>query len=294
MAFIGIDRDIEHHWIYQDAEYFKIWFEILMRTRYGKETERKLIESELVTIEYGYFVFGRIKWSERLKVSERRIRTLFDKLLKDGMIELVMKYRKCSVYKVVNYAKYHVKNDQQSDQQPDQPQQGDSGFADQQSDQPATSERPAGDQRATTQEQSKQSNKVNNNKINKILYGDHVLLTVEQFQKLTKDLTEPVLSSLIDDINYWFTQKPTRIKDYKDHNLMIRKWHKNNLNKPLTVINGGRPNYRPNKTGNSGKPILPMIQDVPKSTPISDERREAMRQKARLLDGKVTGTEDNR
>src|SRR5690242_4478953 len=104
MAFIGIDRAIENHWIYQDPEYFKVWFEILIRTRYGKDTERKLIEGELVTIEYGQFVFGRIKWSERLKVSERRIRTLFEKLINDGMIELVLKYRKCTVYKVVNYA----------------------------------------------------------------------------------------------------------------------------------------------------------------------------------------------
>lgn len=169
MAFIGIDRAIENHWIYQDPEYFKVWFEILIRARFGKDTERKLIEGELVTIEYGYFVFGRIKWSERLRVSERRIRTLFDKLLKDGMIELVTKYRKCTVYKVVNYAKYHVKNDQQNDQQQDQPQQDDTSFDDQQNDHPATSDRPAGDQRATTQEQSKQRNK--GNKVNKeIIY----------------------------------------------------------------------------------------------------------------------------
>lgn len=294
MAFIGIDRAIENHWIYQDPEYFKVWFEVLIRARFSKETERKLIEGELVIIEYGYFVFGRIKWSERLKVSERRIRTLFDKLLKDGMIELVMKYRKCTVYKVVNYAKYHVKNDQQNDQQPDQPQKGNTGFDDQQTDQPATSERPAGDQRATTQEQSKQRNKGNkvNKEIIKILYGEHVLLTEEQFQKLTNDLSEPVLTKLIDDINYWFTQKPTRLKDYSDHNLMIRKWHKKNLDQPLTVLNGGKPNYRPNKTGSSGKPIIPIIQDVPKSSPLPEEKREKYRQMARNMD--INGTEGNR
>lgn len=171
MGFIGIDRAIKDHWIYQDAEYFKVWFEILISTRYGKSTEKRLIEGELVTIEYGSFVFGRIKWSDRLKVSERRIRTLMDKLIKNEMIELVLKYRKCTVYKVVNYAKYHVKNDQQTDQQEDQSQQGESGFSDQQNDHPATSERPADDQRATTQEQSKQSKK--GNKVKKeTLYTD--------------------------------------------------------------------------------------------------------------------------
>ncbi len=293
MAFIGIDREIEHHWIYQDPEYFKVWFEILLRTRYSKETEKKLIEGELVTIEYGHFVFGRIKWSDRLKVSERRIRTLFEKLIKDGMIEVVNKYRKCSVYKVVNFAKYHVKNDQQSDQQPDQSQQGEMDFGDQQTDQRATSERPAGDQRATTQEQSKQGNK--ENKVIKTLYGEHVLLTIEQFEKLNKDLSEPIVEKLIEDINYWFTQKPTRIKDYKDHNLMIRKWHKNNLDKKLIVVQGGQAkSQRDNRSGLSRKPQIPIIADVPKSNPITAEKRAEMLEKARRLDGKDTGTEDRR
>jgi hypothetical protein len=134
----------------------------------------------------------------------------------------------------------------------------------------------------------------NNNKDNKeikvkkevikILYGDHVLLSDEQFQKLTNDLTEPVLTKLIDDINYWFTQKPTRIKDYKDHNLMIRKWHKNNLDKPLTVINGGQSNFRPNNRGFSGKQHIPIIADGPKSAPLSEEERAEMLRMAELLD----------
>lgn len=87
----------------------------------------------------------------------------------------------------------------------------------------------------------KKPNKVKEEVI-KTLYGDHVLLTDEQYKKLINDLTEPDVIKLIDDINYWFTQKPLRIKDYKDHNLMIRKWHKNNLEKKLTVIAGGQAN----------------------------------------------------
>lgn len=76
-------------------------------------------------------------------------------------------------------------------------------------------------------------------KVIKTLYGEHVLLTDEQYQKLINDLSEPDVTKLIEDINYWFTQNPSRIKNYKDHNLMIRKWHKNNNEKKLTVIGGG-------------------------------------------------------
>lgn len=242
MAFIGIDRAIEHHWIYQDPEYFKVWFEILIRARFGKETERKLIEGELVTIEYGYFVFGRIKWSERLKVSERRIRTLFDKLLKDGMIELVMKHRKCTVYKVINYAKYHVKSDQQNDQQPDQPQQVNIGFYDQQNDQPATSERPAGDQRATTQEQSKQRNKVN--KVNnKRIYAEQVSLSEDEYLKLVEKYgNEDSVKWAIEKLSNYKCSKATKYKS--DYHVLIGWVYDDFEKKKLTVVHGGQSQYK--------------------------------------------------
>lgn len=166
-GFIGIDRGIEEHWIYQDAEYFKVWFEILLRTRYSTEPEKKLIEGKFVTIEYAHFIFGRISWSDRLKVSERRIRTLFDKLIQDGMIRVVSKYPKFTIYHVLNFSKYRPIFDHHSDQQNDQQQgcmgQGISDICDQQNDSAATSNRPAADQQPTTQEQgSNKGNKVNN------------------------------------------------------------------------------------------------------------------------------------
>jgi hypothetical protein len=288
MAYIGLDRGIRSHWIYQDAEYFKVWFEMLWCARFSRDPHIEPIDGELIEVNYSEFIYGRIKWSERLKVSEQRLRTLLKKLCQEKMIEVVSKHRKCTLYKIINYEKFN----QQSNQHSDQPQQGYNSYGNQQDNQSSTSSQPAANQQPTTKEEG--SNKVNKVKkeIIKILYGDHVLLSDEQYQKLTNDLTEPILTKLIEDINYWFTQKPTRIKDYKDHNLMIRKWHKNNLDKPLTLINGGKPNYRPNKTGNSGKPILPIVQDGPKSAPVSEERREEMRRKARLLDGKDTGTEN--
>lgn len=116
----------------------------------------------------------------------------------------------------------------------------------------------SGNSSGTVEEQSGNNNKnVKKDKnvkkvkeeVIKTLYGDHVLLTDEQYKKLINDLTEPDVIKLIDDINYWFTQKPLRIKDYKDHNLMIRKWHKNNLEKKLTVIAGGQANASKPESG---------------------------------------------
>ncbi|HDR5039345.1 TPA: hypothetical protein QCR75_005816, partial [Bacillus anthracis] len=79
--FIGISRGITDHWVYQDAEYFKTWFEMLHRARFAREPSTELIEGQLVTLERGYFIFGRIGWSKRIGISERRLRTLVNKLI---------------------------------------------------------------------------------------------------------------------------------------------------------------------------------------------------------------------
>ena len=139
--FIGISRCITKHWIYQDAEYFKVWFEMVYRARFAKEPEKKLHEGQLITINRGEFIFGRVSWSNRLKVSERRIRTLIKKLLNDNMIIVVQKYNKFTHYKIVNYEKYNQQNDQQEDLEPEE----DTQKSDQQNDQQATSKRPASD-----------------------------------------------------------------------------------------------------------------------------------------------------
>jgi hypothetical protein len=159
VAFIGLDRGIVDHWIYQDAEYFKVWFEMLYRARFSHEPEKKLIEGKLVTIEYGQFIFGRMSWSERLNISEQRLRTLLKKLTDDDMIEVVQKFNKFSLYYIKNYAKFN----QQGNQQKTHEYQGFESDANQHNNQQLTSSQPAANQQLTTQEQC-----INNvNKVNK-------------------------------------------------------------------------------------------------------------------------------
>src|SRR5690606_36868692 len=112
-GFIGLRRGIVDHWIYQDAEYLKVWIEMLFRARFAKEPGTQIVEGQLVEIEYSQFIFGRIKWSDRLGISERRLRTLIDKLVAEGMIQLVRRAPKFSIYCVTNYAKYRPDSDQQ-------------------------------------------------------------------------------------------------------------------------------------------------------------------------------------
>lgn len=159
MAFVGLDRDIVNHWIYQDAEYFKVWFEMLHKARFSKEPHIELVEGELVAINYGEFIYGRIKWSERLKVSEQRLRTLIKKLKADEMIESVLEHRKFTLYRIKNYAKYN----QQGNQQQAHIQQGFTEGANQQSNHQLTISQPSANHQPTTKEQRKKVNKENNN-----------------------------------------------------------------------------------------------------------------------------------
>lgn len=163
--FIGISREITDHWIYRDAEYFKTWFEMLCRARFASEPSTELIEGQLVTLERGYFIFGRKSWSQRIGISERRLRTLIDNLAKDNMIANVKKYSKFTVYKIVNYEKYNPIFDHQNDQQQtaeiEQPQESNVHQPDHQ----ATNSRPPSDHQATTKEQRNKDNKDNKDNI---------------------------------------------------------------------------------------------------------------------------------
>jgi hypothetical protein len=113
--FIPIQKSIINHWIYQDSDYFRIWFHVLVRTRFSKEPGTTLVERELITTGYGQFIFGRKTWSEQLKIGEQKIRTLLDKLVKSEMITLVSKHNKCTVYLVNNFEKYNQKENQHQD-----------------------------------------------------------------------------------------------------------------------------------------------------------------------------------
>lgn len=274
MGFIGIDRRIEDHWIYQDAEYFKVWFEILLRARYSADPEKKLIEGKLVTIEYGQFIFGRVSWSERLKIGEQRLRTLIKKLVDDEMIELVHKFPKFSLYLVKNYAKFN----QQSNQQNNQLWQGFDDDVNQHINQQPTSSQPAANQQLTTQEQgSNKVNKVKKEKINKIYYAEFVSLIEEEYQKLIEEYGEDFVKECIHVLN---TYKGANGKKYKSDYLAILNW-------VVKRVTDDRNKVRPfprrdqNRPVGSNKPILP-ISDKP-SKALSEEEMQAIINKAKRL-----------
>lgn len=192
-GFIRISRCIVDHWIYQDAEYFKVWFEILIRARYLAEPTTTLVYGQLVTLNRGEFIFGRQSWSKRLGISEQRLRTLIDKLIQDNMIELVKKYNKFTIYRVVNYEKYNPQTNQQETTENKQKQEDDNL----QNNQQTTSKQPTSNLQVTTKKES--------NKVNKDIYIYIVAYLNQKANKNFKPTTKKTQSLINARIKEGFT-----------------------------------------------------------------------------------------
>lgn len=188
-GFLRISRCIIDHWIYQDAEYFKVWFEMLFRARYSTEPVTKLVYGQLVTLNRGEFIFGRQSWSKRLGISEQRLRTLIDKLIQDNMIEVVKKNNKFTIYRVINYEKYNPQTNQQETTENEQKQEDDN--------QQTTSKQPTSNLQVTTKEES--------NKVNKEIYISIVAYLNQKANKNFKPTTKKTQSLINARIKEGFT-----------------------------------------------------------------------------------------
>lgn len=202
-GYIGISREITDHWVYKDADHFKVWFEMLYRARYIKEPKTDYIDGHLVTLEYGQFIYGRVSWSVRLKVGEQKLRTLIKKLLGDQMIERVKDYPKFTVYFIKNYEKY---NHQESLQ---------NKGADDSANQQPTSSQPAANQQLTTY---KESNK--ENKGNKVLFIPPSIEQVKEYCTERNNSVNPQKWHNHYTSNGWMVGK-TKMKDWK---AAVRTW----------------------------------------------------------------------
>lgn len=106
-GYIKFYRDIQEHWIYKDNDYLKVWVEMLFCARYLKEPKTDTYKKILYTLNYGDFIFGYPSWSERLNIGQQKLRTLILKMIVDGMIVLIKKHSKFTLYNIVNYEKFN-------------------------------------------------------------------------------------------------------------------------------------------------------------------------------------------
>lgn len=83
-GFIKLDRAIFEHWIFQDAEKFKAFVDLIQLMRFKDET--LIIGNDVITIPRGSFYTSELKLSERWGWSRKKVRSYLDLLSKEGML----------------------------------------------------------------------------------------------------------------------------------------------------------------------------------------------------------------
>lgn len=108
--FLPLCRDIQKHWIYSNSQYLHLWFEMLLNARFADEPKDDIYKGVIYTINRGEFLFSRITYADRLKISESVVRKCVRHMVEDGMIEQVKSLgkNKPTLYRVRNYDVYNM------------------------------------------------------------------------------------------------------------------------------------------------------------------------------------------
>lgn len=99
-GWIKLYRNIQEHWIWEEAQKLKWWLDILLLANHK---ERKIpLGNEIMQVERGAFHTSELKLAERWGVSKNTVRRFLEMLESDSMIEL-KKSKKGTTIKVSNY-----------------------------------------------------------------------------------------------------------------------------------------------------------------------------------------------
>lgn len=115
-GWIKIHRDITKHWIFQDAEKFKWWIDMLFLASY--EDNKTNVGSKIVEVKRGQFVGSLSFFMKRWGVGKERIINYLRLLQSDGMIDKVSD-KNITLITICNYESYQNVPDNLPDSQSD-------------------------------------------------------------------------------------------------------------------------------------------------------------------------------
>jgi len=217
-----ICRSIFVHWIYANPEYLKIWITMLGRARYLKEPKKGMYQKVNYELQYGQFIFGRIKWSMDLEIGEQKIRTCIKKLIDDNMIILTRHTMNFTIYEVVNYEKFNQQADIELKGIPDIDNQR------------ITNGQPTDNQRITTNKESKERKEGIKKEYIPLTFidddVDKVKITQDQYDKLIAKFSIDTVKRNILALDSYIVNNPKGGK-YTDHNKVLNNWCNGKENK---------------------------------------------------------------
>ena len=109
-GWIKIYRDIQEHWIWQDANKLKWWLDIILMANH--KDNKFLLGNELFEVKRGEFHTSELKLAERWNVSKKSVRSFLELLERDHMVEL-NKSKKGTTIKVSNYEDYQSNSEEE-------------------------------------------------------------------------------------------------------------------------------------------------------------------------------------
>lgn len=109
-GWIKLHRQIKEHWIWEDAERFKWWMDILMSSNH--KDKKMMLTGGISTVKRGSFHTSEKKLSERWNISRNRVRRFIELLESDNMI-ITKKSKNGTTIEVCNYGIYQGKEDEE-------------------------------------------------------------------------------------------------------------------------------------------------------------------------------------
>ena len=111
-GWIKIHREITEHWIFQDAEKFKWWIDMLFLASY--EDNKTVIGNKIVEVKRGQFLGSLSFFMKRWGISKERVINFLRLLQSDGMIDK-MSDKNVTLITICNYESYQDVPDNPAD-----------------------------------------------------------------------------------------------------------------------------------------------------------------------------------
>lgn len=166
-GWIKLHRQITEHWLWEEKPFSKgqAWIDLLLQANHK---ENKVpFGNQLISIERGEFLTSESKLAERWGWSRKKVRNFLTMLSQDGMIENIKMPNKGTRIKIVNYGVYQDLGDNTGTTKD-------------------TTQEQLKNNRGTTEEQLRNTNKNNKNDKNEKEYKEVVVVVDNSQQQLKK------------------------------------------------------------------------------------------------------------
>lgn len=102
-GWIKLNRQITEHWIFEDAERFKAWIDLLLMVNH--EDRKILVDGNITVIKRGQVLTSICKLAKRWNWSRKRTKNFITALENDGMVTSRVTSRYTTL-NIVNYGKF--------------------------------------------------------------------------------------------------------------------------------------------------------------------------------------------